>query len=330
MRDFYFYKIKLSNMQLQTSVPVESQEPKINYESDLVLMGSCFVENMGGKMKYYNFKSLTNPFGIVFNPWSLVNLLERAVNQRMFSLKDIFFANGRWHSYEVHSVCSHPEQEVFLQDLNRQVKELHAKIKEASHIVLTLGTSWVYRHKETDRVVANCHKQPGQLFEKELLDIEEIVLQLEKADHLLKGVNPDSKLIATVSPVRHVKDGLAENQRSKAHLIAGLHQFLQNAASWSYFPSYEILMDELRDYRFYAGDMLHPSPLAVDIIWSRFKDAWVDEKAEEVMLKVDRIRKALQHRPFDPEGEAHQRFLAKMAREKAALLSAYPHMNFEE
>ncbi len=315
-------------MQYQTTVPVDPGSPKISYESELVLLGSCFVEHMGNKLEHFNFRSHTNPFGVIFNPWSQAALLERAVNGRLFTAEDAFFANGRWHSFEVHSRCSHPDKEQFIEGLNHGVITLQQKLRSATHVVFTYGTSWVYRHLEADRIAANCHKQPQRYFEKELLDVEEIVLQLEKADHLIKSVNAACSVIATVSPVRHIKDGMVENQRSKAHLITALHNFLERTPSWHYFPSYELVMDELRDYRFYADDMIHPSGMAVEVVWSRFQEAWIDQEVKGVMKSVDRIRKALQHRPFDPDGEAHQQFMEKVEKEKRQLLEKYPFMTF--
>ncbi|THD68769.1 GSCFA domain-containing protein [Robertkochia marina] len=317
-------------MKFQTLVPVKKEDPQIDYHARMVLMGSCFVEHIGEKLEYYQFQQMTNPFGVLFNPMAITGLLERAVNQRWFTKNDLFFSNGRWHSYELHSVCSHADADHILETVNNNMLRLYGELQNASHFILTLGTSWVYRHLDTNRVVANCHKQPQRLFEKELLDIHEIELQLEKTDHLIKSINPDCAVITTVSPVRHIKDGIVANQRSKAHLIAALHQFLETVDTWSYFPSYEILMDELRDYRFYTDDMLHPSPMAVEVVWSRFLEAWVAPGTHSVMEKADRIRKGLKHKPFDPEGEAHLKFVKKIKQQIKELVTQYPHMKFDD
>lgn len=317
-------------MKFQTQVPVKKGGPQIDYHARMVLMGSCFVEHIGEKLGYYQFQQFTNPFGVLFNPIAITGLLERVVNQRWFTKNDLFFSNGRWHSYELHSVCSHADAGLMLEMVNNSMLKLYEELQRASHFVLTLGTSWVYRYLDANSVVANCHKQPQNLFEKELLDIQEIVLQLEKADHLIKSMNPECTVITTVSPVRHIKDGIVANQRSKAHLIAAVHQFLETADAWSYFPSYEILMDELRDYRFYADDMIHPSPMAVEVVWLRFLEAWVAPGAHSVMEKTDRIRKGLKHKPFDPEGEAHLKFVNKLKEQINELVAEFPHMKFDD
>lgn len=315
-------------MKLQTPVPVERQEPALNYHSEVVLLGSCFVEHIGEKLEYFNFPSLANPFGVIFNPYSIANLIDRAVNRRFFTEEDSFFSNGRWHCFEVHSQGSHANREVFVNGLNRGLQSLRDKLEKATHLVVTLGTAWVYRHRELGRIVANCHKQPQKIFEKELLGVKEIILQFERIDHLVKSINPACTVIVTVSPVRHIKDGLVENQRSKAHLITAVHYSLESTLDWRYFPSYEILMDELRDYRFYANDMLHPSSLAVEVVWKRFAEAWLEDSTAPVMKRVDRIRKALRHKPFDPEGDAHRELLKKTGEEIDVLKREYPHMRF--
>ncbi|WP_224491507.1 GSCFA domain-containing protein [Robertkochia flava] len=317
-------------MKFQTPVPVNKQYPEIGYDSSVVLLGSCFVEHMGDKLGYYNFRSCTNPFGVLFNPYAIANLVERAVAQRGFIPDDTFYADERWNSFEVHSQCSRAQQEVFLDILNTGLSQLHEALHAASHLVITLGTAWVYRHVETNRVVANCHKVPQKAFVKELLDVQEIRLQLERIEHLVRGINTGCRVIVTVSPVRHIKDGVTENQRSKAHLIAALHDFLEDTSDWVYFPSYEILMDELRDYRFYADDMLHPSEMAVEVVWDRFVGSWMSSETLEVMKRVGGIRKGLAHRPFNPEGKAHLAFREKLRLEIQDLTSRYPHMQFPD
>ncbi|MBL7472893.1 GSCFA domain-containing protein [Robertkochia sediminum] len=315
-------------MDFQTKVPIDRQMPAITYDAKTVLLGSCFVTHIGAKMGYYQFQNLVNPFGIIFNPYSIALLVERAINKRLFTADDLFFANGRWHGYELHSDCSRTDRDIAIKSANKGVLKLRKDITEASHLVITLGTSWVYSLKESGSVVANCHKQPQVLFEKTLLDVATVRAQLEKIDALVKSVNPDCAIIATVSPVRHLRDGMVENQRSKAHLLTALHEVIDTTAKWHYFPSYEILMDELRDYRFYADDMLHPSNVAINVVWERFSNAWIAEDAFDVMKRVERVRRAQQHKPFDPDGEAHRNFLKKLEEDINALTTEFPHMEF--
>lgn len=315
-------------MDFQTKVPVGEFKPALTYDSKVVLLGSCFVEHIGAKLDYYQFQNLVNPFGIIFNPVSISLLLERAVNKRMFTADDFFFSNGRWHAFELHSDCSRADRDLAMMHANQGVLELNDALREASHVVITLGTAWAYELRETRAVVANCHKQSQAMFEKVLLDTEAIRLQLGKIDHLVKSVNPDCSFTATVSPVRHLRDGVVENQRSKAHLITALHGHIEGTSQWSYFPSYEILMDELRDYRFYADDMLHPSGVAVNVVWQRFVASRMANSAKGVMKRVERVRRAQQHRPFDPDGEAHREFLIRLERDINELRAEFPHMNF--
>jgi hypothetical protein len=222
------------------------------------------------------------PIGIIFNPVSIEKLIHRAINKIEFVENDIFFHNERWHCYEVHSDCSNTNKDEFLENLNSSLKTSIAQLFQASHIIITYGTSWVYRNKETNEIVANCHKIPQKEFSKEILSIETIEKSIQNTINLIRKINPSVNFIFTVSPVRHLKDGFVENQLSKAHLITAIYQILEpeicNLKSAIYFPSYEIMMDELRDYRFYAEDMIHPNQVAIDYIWERFAETSISAK----------------------------------------------------
>lgn len=316
-------------MKLQTEVPLQKAHFPITYEDELLLLGSCFVTNLSEKLAYYQFRHTVNPFGVVFNPVSIEKLISRAINETLFTEADIFFFQEQWHCFEVHSQCSHSDKEVFLGVLNSALQTLSAALHRCSYFVLTLGTAWVYRHIETDTLVANCHKVPQRKFLKELLTVEEVIASLENIFVLLKEVNPEVKIVVTVSPVRHLKDGFAENARSKAHLISALHEIIEPRNKICYFPSYEIMMDELRDYRFYKEDMVHPNALAVSYIWERFADHWVADESKAVMKEVEVIQKGLQHRPFNPDSEAHIRFLNDLERKSRELRKVFPFFNFQ-
>ena len=317
-------------MQLQTQIPVKKQpHNQIDYNSKLVLIGSCFSENIGNKFSYYKFQSAQNPFGILFHPKAIETLVINAINQKKYTEKDVFFHNERWHSFEAHSSLSSDNKDELLNNLNSEINSTYQQLQNASHIIITLGTSWVYREISSDKIVANCHKIPQKKFLKELLSVDEISESLDAIITLIKSINPKVKFIFTVSPVRHLKDGFVENQRSKAHLIAGIHQLLDCARSDSfYFPSYEIMMDELRDYRFYAEDMIHPNKTAINYIWKKFIEVWISESASKTMQEVETIQKGLMHRPFNPTSEAHQQFLKKLETKKETLVKAFPFMKF--
>ncbi|MCG9791288.1 GSCFA domain-containing protein [Flavobacterium algicola] len=315
-------------MEFRLKIPILKSSYPIDYNSKIVSIGSCFAVNIANKLDYYKFQNFCNPFGIIFNPVSIQILIERAVQKRFFIESDIFFHNDLWHCYELHSELSNPDKEVFLANLNKLVKQTHSHINEATHFQITYGTSWVYRLNDNNQIVANCHKVPQKEFTKELLSIVAIQTAIDSTVSLIQTLNPGAKFIFTVSPVRHIKDGYVENTLSKAHLITAIHSFIKTDALCSYFPSYEIMMDELRDYRFYAADMLHPSELAVDFIWGRFQETAISESVFDAMAAVDSIQKSLGHKPFNLESVSHQKFLLKLNNKINNLAVEYPNIKF--
>lgn len=328
-------KSKLINLQFTTKIPLGKFENPITYESKLLALGSCFSENIAEKLQYYKFQTATNPFGIIFNPVSIENLIRRAVNKIDFTESDIFFHNELWHCYDVHSELSHRDKAVFLNTLNELVNTTHNQILSLTHCFITLGTSWVYqlRQAQPDKIgiVANCHKVPQKEFTKELLSIATIEESLANSIHLIHAINPNCTVIFTVSPVRHIKDGFVENTLSKAHLITALQSVLKTencSLNTSYFPSFEIMMDELRDYRFYADDLLHPSKMAVDYIWERFAEAMISEESQLTIEEIATIQKGLAHRPFNPNTESHLRFVANVNEKIAKIRSQFPFISF--
>ncbi len=316
-------------MHFSTPIPILKSQFPIDYSSKILTLGSCFAENIGNKFSYYQFQNVVNPFGILFHPEALENVIHRAVNDMEFAESDIFFHNERWHCFEVHSELSQSEKSTFLEHLNDSLFLLKEAIKNASHIVITLGTAWVYRNLASGKVVANCHKIPQKEFHKELLSIESIQLKIQNMIAKILKINPTAKIIFTISPVRHTKDGFVENQRSKAHLISALHQIInQKSEIVNYFPSYEIMMDELRDYRFYAEDMIHPNKIAVDYIWKKFCESWMTTETIATMQEVESIRKGLSHRAFNEESVSHQKFLENLNNRIQLLQKVYPWMQF--
>ncbi|WP_264565323.1 GSCFA domain-containing protein [Flavobacterium sp. N3904] len=318
-------------MNFTTKIEIPKNPNPINYNSKIVSLGSCFAENMGGKFQYFKFQSATNPFGIIFNPVSIERIMYRVVNDTLFTEDDIFFFNERWHCFEVHSDLSHSNKEELLKNLNQILRETKKQLHVATHIIITYGTSWVYRNIEKDAIVANCHKVPQKQFAKELLSATVIQENIENTIHLIQSINPNCNFIFTVSPVRHLKDGFVENQVSKAHLITAVYDTVRSEYSilnTEHFPSYEIMIDELRDYRFYAEDMVHPSQVAIDYIWERFKETAISETAYEAMEIVESIQKSLQHRPFNPDSESHKKFESKLKEKITKLVSQYSFMKF--
>lgn len=324
-------KSKLIDLQFTTKIPIGKFENPITYESKLLALGSCFSENIAEKFQYYKFQTATNPFGIIFNPVSIENLIKRAVNKLDFTESDIFFHNELWHCYEVHSELSNSDKDVFLNTLNELIATTHNQILSLTHCFITLGTSWVYRNVGSKQIVANCHKVPQKEFTKELLSIAVIEESLANIINLIHSINPNCTVIFTVSPVRHIKDGFVENTLSKAHLITALQSILNTekcSLNTEYFPSFEIMMDELRDYRFYADDLLHPSKMAVDYIWERFAKAMISEESQLTMEEIASIQKGLAHRPFNPNTESHLRFVANVNGKIAKIRSDFPFISF--
>ena len=315
-------------MNFQTQIPIQKSNFPINYTSKVLLLGSCFAENMAEKFEYFKFENVVNPFGIIFNPVSLEKLIRRSIHKKYFTEKDIFYHNEAWHSYEVHSELSNPDKSQFLEALNELIDSTNWHIEKLTHCQITLGTSWVYRHVETNEIVANCHKIPQKQFVKELLSVVQIEASLQNIISEIQNVNTNCNFIFTVSPVRHIKDGFVENNVSKSHLISALNTFKFQVPTANYFPSYEIMMDELRDYRFYGEDMLHPNQTAIDYIWIKFFENYVEEKEFSLMNQVCEIQRALKHRPFNPNSESHKKFLDNLNQKIYNLQLKQPQIQF--
>ena len=318
-------------MKLQTQIPLTKANNPIDYSSQLLVLGSCFAENIGAKLRYFKFQTVQNPFGILFHPLAIENLISRVVKKEYYSEDELFFLNDRWHCFDAHSSLSDVDQHALLENLNTQLVRTERQIKQATHILITLGTAWVYQKKQNSKTVANCHKVPQKEFDKHLLTVAEITSSLEGTVQQIKTINKTAHVVFTISPVRHLKDGFIENQQSKSHLITAIHTILSIPTSevrGLYFPSYEIMMDELRDYRFYANDMVHPNEMAIAYIWEKFKQVWITEKAYSTMKKVDDIQKGLRHKSFNPESEQHRKF-KKLVQDKIdALQAEYAFMVF--
>ncbi|MDN3724381.1 GSCFA domain-containing protein [Aequorivita sp. SDUM287046] len=327
-------------MKLQTEIPLKPEENQIDYSSKVLLLGSCFSENIGAKFEYFKFQNLQNPFGIIFNPVSIEKLVVRAVENETFSEKDIFQHNGIWKCFETHSEISRLEKDEFLQILNAALQNLREALFSSTHIIFTFGTSWVYRNIKSNEIVANCHKIPQQNFTKELLSIEDISKSMQNIFIRISEINPKAIIINTVSPVRHIKDGFVENSLSKAHLISAIHKTICHAEPVEgqqqstinhqpkYFPSFEIMVDQLRDYRFYAEDMLHPNRTAIEIIWQKFSEVWISSETIALQKEIAVIQAGLLHRPFNPQSAEHLQFSEKLQQKIASIEKRFPQIKF--
>jgi len=315
-------------MILQTNIPLKSQEPQIDYHSKILLLGSCFTEHIGDKLEYLKFDVLQNPFGILFHPIAIEKIIARAIDRNYFTEKDIFQQDELWCCFEVHSSLRNENKDLFLEELNSKLSDLAEFLITATHIIITYGTSWVYEFRDSKKVVSNCYKIPQKEFEKKLLDVDEIGDSLSNILELIRRSNSKSVIIPTVSPVRHIKDGFVENSRSKAHLLTAIHRIIQKEDNVNYFPSYEIMMDELRDYRFYKLDMIHPNETAISIIWDKFSKVWISSETDELQREIANIQTGLKHKPFHPSGDLYQFFLKDLKERIIAIQKRFPFIKF--
>lgn len=304
----------------------------IDYQSKIVSIGSCFADNIAQKMDFYKFRIQSNPFGVIFHPLAIENLFARAFNYEMFTEKELIFFNDLWHSFDVHSQCNHSNKEQMLSVLNEKLRNFRKSLSNATHVIITLGTAWVYHHIESDKIVANCHKIPQEQFIKRLIAPLEIYESLQRIKEYIRGMNAYVRIIFTISPVRHLKDGFVENQRSKSLLFTSLHEYLTESKDTMqfYFPAYEIMMDELRDYRFYKEDLIHPSQQAINYIWDKFANAYIKKSAVELMKEVASIQAGLSHRPFQPDSESHKLFLQNLDKRIQSLQEKISFIRFDQ
>ena len=314
-------------MKWRTEVSIPPGSTPVGYTSRVLLLGSCFATHLSEKLSYYQFPGLGNPFGVLFHPFPIENLIRRAVEDRQFTAGDFMESRGRWVCLETHSSLSGDTAGETMKQCNRALQNLRQALECSTHTVLTLGTAYGFHHLPSGQIAANCHKLPAGNFRRELSTPESLKESLSRILDLLRSLRSDMNCLLTVSPVRHIRDGLVENQRSKAHLITAVQDLVQNGAA-EYFPSYEVFMDELRDYRFYDQDLIHPSSAAVDYVWERFEQAWVDPEARPVMKEVAAIRKGLAHRPLHGNTPEHQKFRESLHLQIQRLQNRFPHMDF--
>jgi hypothetical protein len=310
-------------MQWQTVITIPAFPRRINYRTPVLFAGSCFAASMGDAMRQRGFPVTVNPFGAVYNPQSTVQTLQRLRHGRPFEKSELICCHGLWTTFSHHGGFSHPDADTFLQQANGALQKGRDALRQASFAVVSLGTSWAYRHKATNTVVANCHKLPAT-------DFERIFLSPDETAELFAGeitAAPSCTWIFTVSPVRHRKDDAHGNQVSKAGLLLAVEKLQQRFPNVWYFPAYEIMMDELRDYRFYADDMMHPSAQATAHIWQRFSEAALDDDAKKIMGEAERITAAQQHRPLHENTAMYRKFLSDLDRQIQDFSTRYPFID---
>lgn len=294
-------------MILQTEIKIHPLEQTIAYSDGLLFLGSCFADEVGGICRGLGFDALVNPFGVLYNPVSIAQSVERLKSGRPFCREEVIaVGEGCYCTFSHNTAFWRPSEQALMEYVNLSLEAAHEHFLKEKWVVISLGTSWVFRHKESDQVVSNCHKLPANQFVRQFLTTEQSFQYLSE----IVRQHPEKQFIFTVSPLRHVKDGLHENQLSKAALLLAVDQVCKQFDSAHYFPAYEILLDELRDYRFYKEDMVHPTEQAVRYIWERFTDFAVDPKEKPAMQAAAELRKMLKHKPLFPESETYKRFEA--------------------
>ncbi|MGM0406524.1 MAG: GSCFA domain-containing protein, partial [Bacteroidota bacterium] len=308
----------------------QSSKNKITYHTPVLFMGSCFTENIGDKMQALKFPAKVNPFGVLYNPTSVQNGLELLIDQKLFTKGNLDFFNEQWFSFYHDTEFSHPDLQKCLDKINTSIKSAAIQLRKSKYLIVTFGTAWVYKYLETDLVVSNCHKIPAKNFERFKLGVEDIFVEWAKLINRLNELNKNLKIIFTVSPVRHWKDGAVQNQLSKSTLILAIHQLIKIFKNVEYFPSYEIMMDDLRDYRFYADDMLHPSSAAIEYIWEHFSETYFDSETKQINAEINKILQAKNHRPLNPETENHRKFLKNQIQLIEKTSQSYPFIDLTE
>ncbi|HEY1039350.1 MAG TPA: GSCFA domain-containing protein [Bacteroidia bacterium] len=315
-------------MKLKLDFEIRPFEKKINPEDRLFFAGSCFSENIATLFERYKFNTITNTHGILYNPYSIAVSMSDCLLAKQYTEKDLFYANETWNSFHHHSRFSHPDKEKCLAGINEQITRAYAHLRSTDHAFITFGSAYAYKYLKTRELVGNCHKIPQQEFEKVLLTKEEIVENYQKLIRSLQNLNKNIHIIFTVSPVRYTRDGVVENNLSKAVLLQAIHELVNTNACCTYFPAYEIVNDELRDYRFFEEDMVHPNNMAINYVWERLVNAGFSEKTKELVNELELILKAVAHRPFNENSEGHAKFKAAHLKKCRDLASRFPLIDF--
>jgi hypothetical protein len=317
-------------MQLQLKLDIQPLDQPITYKDKLLLTGSCFTEHISDRLAQRKFRTLANPNGILFNPLSVANTLNAYAEGRQYDESELFYLNELWNSWDHHTRFSDIDKGKALEFINSSQREASGWIREADWVIITLGSAFQYYLKENGRPVANNHRAPAQWFERRLLSIDSIVEVLSKALENILSVNSGAKFLFTVSPVRHIKDGVVENNRSKGRLIEAVHKLCEQVEQAHYFPSYELVIDILRDYRFYDIDFVHPNYLATQYVWEQFAIACIAPGERKIMAEVKELAIARGHRSRFPETEAHKKFLESYKEKAISLMKQYPFLDLNE
>ncbi len=311
---------------IQISGPAE----RIRYPQKILLSGSCFTEHIGNQLIDMKFDALQNPNGILFDPLSVANSLISYLEPVIYKPEDLFYHNELWQSWDHHGIFSNTNQPAALDKINQSQAVAHGFLKQADWLIVTLGSAFTYTLKENNRSVANCHRAPANWFTKRLLPVENMLAVLDEALHRLFEFNPKLQIIFTISPVRHIRDGVIENNRSKARLIEVAHQLVDKFNHTYYFPAYELVIDVLRDYRFYDKDLVHPNYTATKFVLENFMQYYMSPESVQLAEEIRKLQLARKHRAQHPDTDAHKRFLNEQFAKTLELAKRFPEINFHE
>ncbi|MFW5644698.1 MAG: GSCFA domain-containing protein [Bacteroidota bacterium] len=316
-------------MKFRTEIIPGPSDFQIRYNDPVMLIGSCFTEYIGSRLREKHFSTDINPFGVVYNPISVKRSLELLMNGKHYTNEDLEYYNEKYFSWDHHSDFSGTEADKTLYKINYKIQSSSSFLKKAKYLFISMGTAWVYRLKKKGRIVSNCHKMPANNFTRELLTVDYIASEYYELIQNLKKINPNLKIIFTVSPIRHWKDGAHGNQISKSILHLSIHQIQDKCAEDAdYFPSYEILLDDLRDYRFYGEDLIHPNQQAIDYIWEKFIESYFNETTKSQLIEIEKLVKASRHRFFDPESRESFKFRENQKRKLEQIKKVLPFVDF--
>lgn len=322
--------VLLKKMEFRTVLNGFSSKFKIEGNDKLFFIGSCFTENIGNQLQRLKFESIINPFGIVYNPISISNSLETLLQNKLSLESDLFEHQGVWHSFDFHSRFSDVKKEKCLEKTNQSITNASLALKNTNVLFITFGSAHVYHLKNQKKTVANCHKLPANHFDKTYIDFNQTFSIYKSLFTKLKEQNPNLKIITTLSPVRYLSDGFAENQKSKAILTLLCHALKDNFEFVDYYPAYEMMMDDLRDYRFYADDMIHPNHMAINYIFNHFSAVYFEKETLCMIQEIEKIKKAMEHKVFLKESEVHKTQGQKMIQQIDALQKKYPFQDFSQ
>jgi hypothetical protein len=318
-------------MKFRSEISVPKISVKIGCKKPVIMLGSCFTENIGSYLEKHLFNVAVNPFGVIYNPFSIRNAIEALMHKDNYTAEDLDRHNEMWFSFDHYTKFSAPDQKEALRKINDAFTRAKTLFADTDRMILTFGTAYVYALKSTGRLVNNCHKIPAGEFDRRRLTIQEITESFADLIEQVLSQHPDMKILFTVSPVRHLKDGFTENQRSKSILLLAVDELVKTyPGTCDYFPSYEIMMDDLRDYRFYDNDLVHPNEQGMTYISELFREHCLDEQAQLVTKELDPLLKALNHRPLHTETEAFRKFRKATEQKTRKLKSDFPFLQWSK